>query len=297
MLEHFGIKDLLDIILVAFLLYYLFKMVKISGMRPLFIGLVVFLVIWVIVSRILNMVLLGSILDQFVNIGLILVVILFQDEIRRFLMSLGSKKGWRFIAKLFVQGNKQQKDISHVTSIVLACMNMAKVKTGALIVIQDDMLLSLYEQTGEIINADVSSRLIENIFFKNSPLHDGATIIVGNKINQYKIGIENPDGGLLKTIKVNNKCIVTSGGSERFYEYNGIKYHHIIDPNTKFPANHMKSVTIISEDCAKADFMSTTLFLMDIESGKAFAKENNVDVIWYSLDNKMVETEGINKYE
>mgnify|MGYP001252644931 CR=1 FL=1 len=182
MLEHFGIKDLLDIILVAFLLYYLFKMVKISGMRPLFIGLVVFLVIWVIVSRILNMVLLGSILDQFVNIGLILVVILFQDEIRRFLMSLGSKKGWRFIAKLFVQGNKQQKDISHVTSIVLACMNMAKVKTGALIVIQDDMLLSLYEQTGEIINADVSSRLIENIFFKNSPLHDGATIIVGNKI-------------------------------------------------------------------------------------------------------------------
>lgn len=183
MFEHFGIKDIMDIILVAFLLYYLFKMVKVSGMRPLFIGLVVFLVIWVLVSRIFNMVLLGSILDQFVNIGLILVVILFQDEIRRFLMSLGSKKGWRFVAKLFVTNDKNsEKDITHITSLVLACMNMAKTKTGALIVIQNDLQLSLYEQTGEIINADVSSRLIENIFFKNSPLHDGATIIVGNKI-------------------------------------------------------------------------------------------------------------------
>lgn len=182
MFEHFGIKDIMDIILVAFILYYLFKMVKVSGMRPLFIGLVVFLVIWVLVSRIFNMVLLGSILDQFVNIGLILVVILFQDEIRRFLISLGSKRGWRFVAKLFVQGDKKEKDITHITSIVLACMNMSKTKTGALIVIQNDLQLSLYEQTGEIINADVSSRLIENIFFKNSPLHDGATIVVGNKI-------------------------------------------------------------------------------------------------------------------
>lgn len=143
----------------------------------------------------------------------------------------------------------------------------------------------------------IIGQYLEDAKIINYIINAGGNVIVGNKINQYKIGIENPDGGLLKTIKVNNKCIVTSGGSERFYEYNGIKYHHIIDPNTKFPANHMKSVTIISEDCAKADFMSTTLFLMDIESGKAFAKENNVDVIWYSLDNKMVETEGINKYE
>ena len=100
MLEHFGIKDFIDILLVAALLYYLFKMVKISGMRPLFIGIVVFMIIWVLVSQVFDMVLLGSILDQFVNIGLILLVILFQDEIRRFLMSLGSKKGWKFVSKL-----------------------------------------------------------------------------------------------------------------------------------------------------------------------------------------------------
>lgn len=182
MLQHFSIKDYIDVILVAFLMYYLFSMVKKSGMRPLFFGMIVFLVIWVLVFRIFKMALLGSILNQFVSTGLVLVVILFQDEIRRFLMSLGSKKGWSFLAKIFVPTNKDHQDVTHVTSLVLACMNMAKTKTGALIVVQTDIQLSLYEQTGELINADVSSRLIENIFFKNSPLHDGAMIVVGNKI-------------------------------------------------------------------------------------------------------------------
>ncbi len=182
MFEHFGLKDFIDILLVASLLYYLFKLVRISGMRPLFLGVVVFIVIWVLVSQVFNMVLLGSILDQFVSIGLILLAILFQDEIRRFLMSLGSKKGWKFIAKFIAPQNHQKDDYTHVLAIVLACMNMSRNKTGALLVYQGDMQLGLFEQTGEIINADVSSRLIENIFFKNSPLHDGAMIVVGNKI-------------------------------------------------------------------------------------------------------------------
>ena len=168
MLEHFGIKDFIDVLLVALLLYYLFQLVKISGMRPLFAGIIVFVIIWVVVSQVFNMVLLGSILDQFVNIGLILLAILFQDEIRRFLMSLGSQKGWKFFAKLLFPNSEQEKDMSHITPIILACMNMSRSKTGALIVIQGELYLGLYEQTGEIINADISSRLIENIFFKNS---------------------------------------------------------------------------------------------------------------------------------
>lgn len=182
MFTHFGIKDFIDVVLVALLLYYLFRLVKISGMRPLFIGILVFMVIWILVSRVFNMVLLGSILDQFVSVGLFLLVILFQDEIRRFLMSLGSRKGWNFITKLFFPGDKQKNDNSYLTAIVLACMNMSKTNTGALIAIQRDLHLGLYEQTGEIVNADISSRLIENIFFKNSPLHDGAMIVVGKKI-------------------------------------------------------------------------------------------------------------------
>ena len=182
MFAHFGIKDFIDVLLVALLLFYLFRLVKISGLRPLFLGILVFMLIWILVSRVFNMVLLGSILDQFVSVGLFLIVILFQDEIRRFLMSLGSKKGWNFITKLFFSSERDNKDNSHLTAIVLACMNMSKTNTGALIAIQGDIHMGLYEQTGEIINADVSSRLIENVFFKNSPLHDGAMIIVGKKI-------------------------------------------------------------------------------------------------------------------
>lgn len=182
MFAHFGIIDFIDIVLVALLLYYLFRLVKMSGMRPLFVGILVFMLIWILVSRVFNMVLLGSILDQLVSVGLFLLVILFQDEIRRFLMSLGSRKGWNFIAKLFLPAERQKEDSSHLTAIVLACMNMSRSYTGALIVIQGDIHLGLYEQTGEIVNADISSRLIENIFFKNSPLHDGAMIIVGKKV-------------------------------------------------------------------------------------------------------------------
>jgi uncharacterized protein (TIGR00159 family) len=182
MFAHFGIKDFIDVLLVALLLFYLFRLVRISGLRPLFLGILVFMLIWILVSRVFNMVLLGSILDQFVSVGLFLIVILFQDEIRRFLMSLGSKKGWNFITRLFFPGDRDKKDNSHLTAIVLACMNMSKNNTGALIAIQGDIQMGLYEQTGEIINADISSRLIENVFFKNSPLHDGAMIIVGKKI-------------------------------------------------------------------------------------------------------------------
>ena len=116
MFEHFGIKDLIDILLVAALLYYLFKMVKISGMRPLFLGVVIFMIIWVLVSQVFDMVVLGSILDQFVNIGLILLVILFKMKYAGFLCR-SALKGWKFVAKLFVPGDKQQK-IQHISHLL-----------------------------------------------------------------------------------------------------------------------------------------------------------------------------------
>ena len=182
MLEHFGIKDLIDVLLVALLMYYAYRLVKISGTKPLFIGIASFLILWILVTQVFKMSLLGAILDKFVSVGFIVLIILFQDEIRRFLMSLGPRKGWKFITKIVFPQNNNEKDISHITPIVFACMNMAKEIVGALIVIQEDIQLGLYEQTGEIINADISTRLIENIFFTNSPLHDGAMIIVGKQI-------------------------------------------------------------------------------------------------------------------
>jgi diadenylate cyclase len=110
------------------------------------------------------------------------LVILFQDEIRRFLINLGSHKHWRYLLNLFISNQESQTEQTSVMPIVIACRNMAKSKTGALIVVAGEMSLALFEKTGERINAEVGTRLIENIFFKNSPLHDGAMIIVNDRI-------------------------------------------------------------------------------------------------------------------
>ena len=181
MLKYFGIKDMIDILLLASIMYYAYRLVKISGTKPLFIGIASFLILWGIVDT-LEMRLMGTVLKVVIDVGPILLIILFQDEIRRFLMSMGSRKGWKMLTKFIFSQNSKEKDISHITPIVFACMNMAKEKVGALIVVQEDIQLGLYDQTGEIINADISTRLIENLFFTNSPLHDCAMIIVGKKI-------------------------------------------------------------------------------------------------------------------
>lgn len=179
---HFGIKDLIDIILVALFLYYTYKLMKSSGTMAIFSGVISFIVVWILVSQVLEMRLMGAILDKFISVGFIVLVILFQDEIRRFLLAMGSHKGWRFLTKFFSKKEDGDNSGKYVGAVVLACMNMARKKTGALIVVQQDMDLSVYEHTGEMFNADINARLIENIFFKNSPLHDGAMIISDNRI-------------------------------------------------------------------------------------------------------------------
>lgn len=179
---NFGIKDLIDVLLVAFFLYQAYKLMKNSGSLALFSGIVSFLVVWILVSQILEMRLMGAILDKFISVGFLVLVILFQDEIRRFLLAVGSHKGWKFLSNLFSKKDEDENKTKIVAPVVLACMNMARKKTGALIVIQQDVDLSVYEHTGEMFNADVNARLIENIFFKNSPLHDGAMIIADNRI-------------------------------------------------------------------------------------------------------------------
>ena len=180
---HFGIEDAIDILLVAFFLYKTYRLMKDSGTIAIFAGILSFIAVWILVSQVFEMKLMGAIMDKFISVGFIVLVILFQDEIRRFLFLLGSNKGWKFLAKLFApRSNQIQDDLSYIMPIVLASMNMAKTKTGALIVLQQRTNLGLYIETGEMLNAALSSRLLENIFFKNSPLHDGATIIADKKI-------------------------------------------------------------------------------------------------------------------
>lgn len=182
MFEDFGIKDIIDILLVAAVMYQLYRIVSKSGTGAIFNGVLAFMILWILVSQVLQMRLMGAILDKFVDIGLIVLIIIFQDEIRRFLMTLGSNRTFRFFARIF--RSKEQTGLSEpvITSLVLACMNMAKTYTGALIVIEQEIKLGQYLETGEALDADISTRLIENIFFKNTPLHDGAMIISGNKI-------------------------------------------------------------------------------------------------------------------
>lgn len=179
-----GIKDIIDILLVATLLFYLYRIMKESGTMNIFVGVLSFIVVWVLTSEILEMRLIGSILDKFMSIGLLILVILFQEQIKRFLVAIGSHRRWNFLRKVFKHKHSGEEDDSKkwVMPVVYACMNLARSKTGALIVVQREINLENFEKTGDIIDANINSRLIENIFFKNSPLHDGALIIAGNRI-------------------------------------------------------------------------------------------------------------------
>ena len=124
-------------------------------------------------------------------------------------------------------------------------------------------------------------------------INAGGNVKVG-KSNKgyYNIGIASPiSDETFEIVKEENISVVTSGGYERFYEYDGVMYHHIIDPNTKYPANYMKSVTVIGEDSGLCDILSTTLFLMNIEDGKEFIKDYDVKVIWFTNDNEIIKSD------
>lgn len=182
MLVSFGIKDAIDILLVAFFIYQIYKLMRSSGTLSIFGGVVAVFIVWILVSQVLEMRLMGAILDKVISVGFLVIVILFQDDIRKFLVALGSNRGWKFLTHIFSKRETDDHAGKYIAPVVLACMNMARKKTGALIVIQREMDLSAYIQTGEMFTSDVNARLIENIFFKNSPLHDGAMIIVNNHI-------------------------------------------------------------------------------------------------------------------
>lgn len=178
-----GIKDIIDILIISLLLFYIYRMMKSSGTLSLFYGVLVFFLVWVVASEIFELRLTGSILDKFMSIGLIVLVIIFQDQIKRFLIDIGSHGKLTYFKRLFKHEVKDEGGHARVMAVVYACMSMSKTKTGALIVFQRKMPLTDYEKTGDIIDANVNVRLIENIFFKNSPLHDGAMIIAGHRIN------------------------------------------------------------------------------------------------------------------
>ena len=175
MFFNFGIKDIIDIVLVALMLYYLYRLMKESRSLNIFIGIMFFVLIWLMVSQVFEMRLLGGILDKLISVGVITLIILFQEEIRKFLYSLGAHQRVRGVMNFFYKNdNKDKEDKETIIPIVMACMSMARGKVGALIVIERG------EPLDDIV--DTGDRLIENIFFKNSPLHDGAMVISKKRI-------------------------------------------------------------------------------------------------------------------
>ena len=175
----FHIVDLIDILLVATLMFSIWRATKGTNAPYILTGIVFIYLAWVIV-RALNMELLSGILGQVISVGVIALFIVFQPEIRQFLQMIGMKRETLgFISRIFAP--RREKDVN-ISPIANACKDMAETKTGALIVLGQQNPLNLIIEGGIKLDAAISQSLLKNIFFKNAPLHDGAVIIENNRI-------------------------------------------------------------------------------------------------------------------
>ncbi|MFT5103413.1 MAG: diadenylate cyclase [Candidatus Latescibacterota bacterium] len=185
----FRIIDAIDIVLVAALLYYLYRLVKGTVAINISVGIVIIYAIWRL-TVLLEMELLSKILGGFLGVGMFALIVVFQQEIRKFLLMLGSTnfgtrkrvmKGLKFFTGTDTVSN------TDVHSIIDACVTMAKSHTGALIVLKRNNSLEFVKNTGDQMNIAVNKPIIESIFFKNSPLHDGAMIIEDNTVTATRV--------------------------------------------------------------------------------------------------------------
>lgn len=179
----FSILDALDIVLVAVLLYYVYKLLKGTVAINIFIGIALIVLIWKITEA-LQMKMLSGLLGTLLGLGAVAVLIVFQPEVRKFLLMLGSTN---FANKRnFLKQLKFLKTEIHTTmdveAVVKACETMASTKTGALIVLERTHNLDFVKSTGDKMNAEINHPILESIFYKNSPLHDGAMILKENFI-------------------------------------------------------------------------------------------------------------------
>ncbi|MBO4249964.1 MAG: diadenylate cyclase CdaA [Paludibacteraceae bacterium] len=171
----FGFKDLIDILLVACILYETYRLLRRTGASNLFWGILAFVLVWFLVTFVFQLELTGALFDRIISVGAIALIVIFQEEIRMFFYRVGSRfSSW----KIFRPGHQDDTaSRQQILEIIQACRHMASTKTGALIVLAGGSSLKEIVDTGERLDAQVSARLIENIFFKNTPLHDGALVI------------------------------------------------------------------------------------------------------------------------
>lgn len=187
--------DIIDIILVALLFYQAYRIIRGTAALNIFVGILLVYFLWLLV-RALQMELLSLILGQVIGVGVLALIIVFQPEIRRFLLHLGSRYVYRerfSLRRLFSAKEKSVKSVGYLGTIANASRVMGQSKTGALIVIARKSPLTFYAETGEQLDAKLSVRLLENIFFKNSPLHDGAVIVNGERITAARCILPSTD--------------------------------------------------------------------------------------------------------
>ena len=176
--------DVLDVLMVGLLIYWLIRVVRGTSAVNIFLGILLLYVIW-IASRALGMKLLSFILGQVLGVGVVALLVIFQPEIRRFLLRISSSTSAAqrgLFSKLFRQARSAGMQPDELEELTAACRKMSETKTGALIAIRRSSALGEIVDTGDEIDARINRRLIENIFFKNSPLHDGAMVLSENRI-------------------------------------------------------------------------------------------------------------------
>jgi uncharacterized protein (TIGR00159 family) len=181
---HITLVDVFDIFLVALLFFQIYMMIRGTAAINIFIGIFLLYVIWLVV-RTLNMEMLSTILGQIIGVGALALIIVFQQEVRKFLLYIGTRylSNQRFsIERLFTPKSEGRSVLLGLDALVKASRNLADTKTGALIVLGRRSNLQLYIDTGDQIDALVDNRLIETIFFKNTPMHDGAMVVVNGRI-------------------------------------------------------------------------------------------------------------------
>ena len=187
-LEDIRVFDVIDILLVAGLLYYVYRLVRGSVAINIFIGIVVIYLIWQL-TVLLKMDMLSTILGEFIGVGMFALIVVFQQEIRKFLLVIGSTnlRGKKGVFKNFSFLRRDGALALDVNALLLACENMGRSQTGALIVIRRTTSLDFVKETGDAMRIEVNRPIVESVFYKNSTLHDGAMIIEENFITATRV--------------------------------------------------------------------------------------------------------------
>ena len=236
----FSFIDILDILLVGLLLFYAYKLVKGTVAINIFIGIVIFYVIWKL-TDILNLDVLSNILGKFISVGFFALIVVFQQEIRKFLLLIGSTNfaSKRSVVRYFNFLNQDQGSLKiDLKALLSACNKMANEKTGAIIVLERENNLDFLHNTGDEANIELSGQILETIFFKNSPLHDGAVIVKNNFIKATRV-----------VLPVSESASIPS----RF----GLRHRAAIGISEKTDA----VVLVISEQSGKMSYIKMVLFV------------------------------------